>query len=125
MKGHSSSRAFTIIELLVVVSIIALLVGILLPAIGKAREQANLTKSQANIKQIGTALATYAAEYHDRQLTFVDDNLAHYGGTAHRRHKLRATAPAISTRRSTSASAKASSGATTCRQPPAARPETG
>src|SRR4029453_4372551 len=55
-------------------------VGILLPAIGKAREQANLTKSQANIKQIGTALATYAAEYHDRQLTFVDDNLAHYGG---------------------------------------------
>src|SRR5678815_4142102 len=80
MKRSSSSRAFTIIELLVVVSIIALLVGILLPAIGKAREQANLTKSQANIKQIGTALATYAAEYHDRQLTFVDDNLAHYGG---------------------------------------------
>jgi type II secretory pathway pseudopilin PulG len=65
--------------LLVVVSIIALLVGILLPAIGKAREQANLTKSQANIKQIGTALASYAAEFHDRQLTFVVDDLSHYG----------------------------------------------
>src|SRR5262245_30862332 len=79
MKHYPSSRAFTIIELLVVVSIIALLVGILLPAIGKAREQANLTKSQANIKQIGTALATYAAEYHDRQLTYVNDNFSHYG----------------------------------------------
>jgi len=79
MERFSSSRAFTIIELLVVVSIIALLVGILLPAIGKAREQANLTKSQANIKQIGTALASYAAEYHDRQLTFIVDDFSHYG----------------------------------------------
>ena len=52
-------RAFTIIELLVVVSIIALLVGILLPAIGKARDQALLTKSVANLKEIGTAHGTF------------------------------------------------------------------
>jgi type II secretory pathway pseudopilin PulG len=63
----------------VVVSIIALLVGILLPAIGKARDQANLTKSQSNLKQLGTANVTYAAEYNDRQVTFIDDSFARYG----------------------------------------------
>jgi len=74
-----TDRAFTIIELLVVVSIIALLVGILLPAIGKARSQAQLTRSQANMKQLGTAHITYAAEYSDRQWTACNDNLAKYG----------------------------------------------
>jgi prepilin-type N-terminal cleavage/methylation domain-containing protein len=73
------SHGFTIVELLVVVSIIAVLVGLLLPAVGKAREQAQLTKSQANVKQIGTALVTYGAEYNDRQLTYVTDNLSKYG----------------------------------------------
>ena len=79
---RNSARGFTIIELLVVVSIIALLVGILLPAIGKARDQANLTKSQSNLKQIGTAHITYAAEYADRQFTACNDNLAQYGPRA-------------------------------------------
>jgi prepilin-type N-terminal cleavage/methylation domain-containing protein len=76
---RKSHRAFTIIELLVVVSIIALLVGILLPAIGKAREQAKLTTSQSNLKQMGIALATYAAEWSDRQATFTVDSLSTYG----------------------------------------------
>ncbi|MHC5003571.1 MAG: type II secretion system protein, partial [Planctomycetota bacterium] len=70
---------FTIVELLVVVSIIALLIGILLPAIGKARDQAKLTQSQANLRQLGQAGATYAAEWNDRQFTAVDDNLGRYG----------------------------------------------
>src|SRR4029450_7448161 len=56
-----------------------LLVGILLPAIGKAREQAKLTQSQGNMKQLGTAAVTYAAEYGDRQLTYCVDNLSTYG----------------------------------------------
>jgi prepilin-type N-terminal cleavage/methylation domain-containing protein len=78
MKHSPSSRAFTIVELLVVVSIIALLVGILLPAIGKARDQAKVTQSQSNIKQLSTAVITYAAEWSDRQVTYVDDNLSRY-----------------------------------------------
>ena len=73
------SRAFTIIELLVVVSIIALLIGILLPAIGKAREQAKLTQSQANMRNLAAAHATYSGEWNDRQITFCDDNLSRYG----------------------------------------------
>lgn len=82
-SSHTSSfRAFTIIELLVVVSIIALLVGILLPAIGKARDQAQLSRSQANIKQISTAVATYAAEFGDRQPTWINDNISTYGNNA-------------------------------------------
>ena len=72
-------KAFTIIELLVVVSIIALLIGILLPAIGKARDQAKLTISFTNLKNLATAHANYGAEWNDRQLTYVDDNLGRRG----------------------------------------------
>ena len=72
-------RAFTIIELLVVVSIIALLVGILLPALGKAREQSLLTRSIANLKEIGNAHAIYGAEWNDRQVTWVNDGIANFG----------------------------------------------
>jgi len=83
---RSRTVAFTIIELLVVVSIIALLIGILLPAIGKARDQARLTISEANLRNLATAHQTYAAEWSDRQFTLIDDNLASYGqsqGTAY------------------------------------------
>ncbi len=76
---RAGARAFTVIELLVVVSIIALLVGILLPAIGKARDQARTTISQANLRNLSSAHAGYAAEWNDRQLTFCDDNASHYG----------------------------------------------
>lgn len=74
-------RAFTIIELLVVVSIIALLVGLLLPAIGKARDQAMLTQSVSNLKQIGTAHGIYAAEWNDRHVTFANDAYTSYGNS--------------------------------------------
>jgi prepilin-type N-terminal cleavage/methylation domain-containing protein len=72
-------KGFTIIELLVVISIIALLIGILLPAIGKARETAKVTQSESNLRNLGTAHATYASEWNDRQFTLARDDLAVYG----------------------------------------------
>jgi len=65
-------KAFTLVELLVVISIIALLVSILMPALGKARSQAKKVWCLANIRGIMIANVTYTMGYDDK-LPFSDE----------------------------------------------------
>lgn len=63
---RSLQRGFTLIELLVVIAIIAILVAILFPVFGRAREQARKTSCLSNMKQIGLALQQYGQDSDER-----------------------------------------------------------
>lgn len=62
MGRRSYRLGFTLIELLVVIGIIALLISILLPALGAAREQSRRTQCVANLSYIAKAMAAYSVE---------------------------------------------------------------
>jgi len=71
-----STSGFTLIELLVVIAIIALLVALLLPSLGKARQAARSMVCLSNIRGLGQAQLMYTDQYRG---AFVDVGLAHGG----------------------------------------------
>ena len=82
--GRRCGGAFTLVELLVVIGILAVLVGILLPTLGRARESAKAVQCLSNLQQIGVYLQQYQNQYKGRVPIYITaaqmDRIVYHGG---------------------------------------------
>ncbi len=62
--------SFTLIELLVAIAVIAVLMAVLLPSLGRARESAKRIVCSGQVKQVGIAVLAYASDYVNRMPTY-------------------------------------------------------
>lgn len=70
-KGRKGVSYFTLIELLVIIAIIAILAGLLLPVLKGSREKGLTMSCVSNLKQVGSAMSSYAADYNGRVVTVI------------------------------------------------------
>lgn len=86
--SHSTRTGFTLIEALVVIAIIGVLVGILLPSLGMARDSARRTQCASNIRKLALASDLYAQDHEERLMPgaadFVGSNLRRWHGARSR-----------------------------------------
>jgi prepilin-type N-terminal cleavage/methylation domain-containing protein len=72
-RPHNLVRAFTLVELLVVIGIIGLLISILLPTLSSVRSQAAVTKCMSNLRQLTQSMINYAVENNGRFAPNIDN----------------------------------------------------
>jgi prepilin-type N-terminal cleavage/methylation domain-containing protein len=65
MRAHCFGSAFTLIELLVVIAVIAILVGIMVPVLGRAREKARRAACMGNIRQFLVGIQAYSSDFRE------------------------------------------------------------
>jgi prepilin-type N-terminal cleavage/methylation domain-containing protein/prepilin-type processing-associated H-X9-DG protein len=84
--GHGR-RAFTLVELLVVIGIIAVLMSLLLPSLARARRQAQISQCASNLRQLGVAVFAYLADHKQKYPQYGEGNRASAAASVYQNNK--------------------------------------